>query len=101
MSVTGFNRIKTAKRFLNFVLHRRYEDFWPVGRVMMAFLAAQGTVFSVQKYALADVDLHVAVGCLGALAGASAKGALRVRQLDDSLPGAHGAVFCLHRKAYH
>ena len=68
---------------------------------MMTFLAAQGTVLSVQKYALADVDLHVAVGCLRTLARAVAKGALRVRQLDDSLAGAHRAVFCLHHKAYH
>ena len=45
-------------------LHRGDENLWPVRRVMMAFLAAERAVLPVKENALADVDLHVAVGGL-------------------------------------
>jgi hypothetical protein len=66
----------------------------------MATLATDGTVLSVQEYALADVHIHVRLGCLGALAGAVAEGALRVGELDNTLSRTDRAVLCLHHTRY-
>jgi len=57
-------------------LHRGYKDLGPVGRVVVAFLAADRAILSVEKNTLANVDLHITVGCLGAFACTVAKGAL-------------------------
>jgi hypothetical protein len=44
----------------------------------MAFLAAQRAVLPVEEYALANVRLHVTLGCLCKFAGAIAKGTIRI-----------------------
>ena len=67
---------------------------------MMAFLAAYRAVLSVEDYALANVDLHVALGRRSALARSVAKWALRICYLDCALAGAYRAVFCLHHTRY-
>lgn len=67
---------------------------------MMALFATDRTVLPVKEYALADVDLHVALGSPRALARSVAKGALGVRKLYDALPGADRAVLCLHHIRY-
>jgi hypothetical protein len=57
-------------------LHRRYQDSWPIRRVVMAALAAQWAVLSVKKHALADMRLHVAFGRPSEFACAVAKGTI-------------------------
>jgi hypothetical protein len=89
-----FNNNKRPKMIFK-SLHRRYEDLGTIRSIMMATLAAQRAVFPVQEYALADVRLHVALGCMGVLASAVAERALRIGYFDRALACAHGAVFCL------
>jgi len=62
----------------------------------MALFAAYRAVLSVQKYALANVDLQITLGRIRAFAGPVAKRALRIRYLDSALAGAYGTLFGLH-----
>lgn len=44
----------------------------------MATLAAKRTILAVQKHALADVRLHIAISCLGEFASAVTKRTIRI-----------------------
>jgi hypothetical protein len=62
----------------------------------VALFTAYRAVLSVQKYALANVDLQITLGRVRAFAGSVAKGTLRIGYLDGALAGAYGALFGLH-----
>lgn len=67
---------------------------------MMAFLAANRAVFPVKKYALADVDLHIAFRCLAGFTSTVAERALRLGYLDNPLSSTYLTVFRLHHTRY-
>jgi hypothetical protein len=60
------------------LLHRCDEDTWTIGRVVMAFLAAERAALPVKEHALADMGLHVAFSRLRKFAGAIAKWTIRI-----------------------
>lgn len=48
---------------------------------MVAFLAAERAILSVEKYALADMRLHVALGGRGGFTSTIAEGTIRIGNL--------------------
>jgi hypothetical protein len=99
MSVTGFT-MKYCWKLLFKSLHRRDKDLRTVWRVVVTLLAADGTVFPVQKDTLTDMHLHVRLGCLSSFSGAIAERALRIGEFDYALSRTNRAVLCLHHIRY-
>ena len=57
----------------------------------MTSLSTEWACYSVKKYALADMRLHVAVGSLGVFSCPIAKRTLCIKKNDFSLTSADGA----------